>query len=91
MTLIDELDKLYKKHGYFMEKTISIPVNDKVSLFDIVGIVTDGSLSISNLTLKDNIFHFDIKSQIKSYYKKVYKSSAKQGSFPGAAHFAGLP
>lgn len=70
MTLIDELDKLYKKHGYFMEKTISIPVNDKVSLFDIVGIVTDGSLSISNLTLKDNIFHFDMKNKCSLTFRR---------------------
>jgi len=63
MTLIDELNKLYKKHGYYIEKTFSIAVNYKPSLLDIVNWITDGSVGFSNLNLRDNMLFLEFKNK----------------------------
>lgn len=63
MTLIDELNKLYKKYGYFMEKTISIPMKSAPSLFDVLGVVTNEPLGVANLNLRDNVLSLELRNK----------------------------
>jgi phosphoglucomutase len=69
MTLIDELYKLYERHGYHMEKTFSIFVNRPLSLLDMVHLITDGSIGFTNLNLTANMLFFDFKNKCSLFFR----------------------
>lgn len=63
MTLIDELNKLYNKHGFYMERTYSISISYKPSFIDVINWITDSSIGYNNLNLRDNMLFLEFRNK----------------------------
>lgn len=69
MTLVDELEKLYKKYGYHKEKTYSIPMLNSFPLLNIINWVGESVIGFNNLTLKNNVLFLDFKDKTSLIFR----------------------
>ena len=69
-TLIDRLNKLYKKYGYFLENTLSFPLTKEVNLLELTEIFKDHHILFNNFRYSDGALEINTYDKTSLIFRK---------------------